>query len=412
MSSAVHWYEAAVSGKLERVDQDVPLRRAVLRGRSKNISTFKLPAGLSAIVRGKRPTLASWNVVPVKALAYRGSLDRAIEDLTDSDLPAHLAIADARTSRRLIESRRREDPYAGAALGKSRAVSDKVAAGLVSSPSAIAVRVISTLRAGAASPPSAMAKHKAAEPLAPSGSSNGPALAGRHGALARMSAALGQTAASQRVTDRTSGGAILPAIRAEVHSQSSSARLLQSVKRTRGVAGDGVHSRIESSSASAVMDVMKSVDPETGVRSQLKPPIVANGLAAAVVDPATRASSYDQSLRASEIVPRKAMRREIEGAVTQAIGVEGPPNAASRRGSASQFRTVPNLSPSHTASSDWQGGQAGMMVTLRGDVMMDGRKMGRLVATGQASTASLPTLSGSAINLRAVPIFAGTGAPL
>ena len=53
-----------------------------------------------------------------------------------------------------------------------------------------------------------------------------------------------------------------------------------------------------------------------------------------------------------------------------------------------------------------------MMVTLRGDVLMDGRKMGRLVATGQTSAASLPTLSGSAINLRAMPIFAGTSAPL
>ena len=59
-----------------------------------------------------------------------------------------------------------------------------------------------------------------------------------------------------------------------------------------------------------------------------------------------------------------------------------------------------------------QGVQAGMMVTLRGDVMLDGRKMGRMVAAGQTSAASLPTVSASAVNLRAMPVFAGTRAPL
>ena len=62
--------------------------------------------------------------------------------------------------------------------------------------------------------------------------------------------------------------------------------------------------------------------------------------------------------------------------------------------------------------ADGRSEHAGSTIALRGDVLMDGRRMGRIVAAGQASTANLPQGSASAVNLRAVPLFAGTSVPL
>ena len=56
--------------------------------------------------------------------------------------------------------------------------------------------------------------------------------------------------------------------------------------------------------------------------------------------------------------------------------------------------------------------QGGATIALRGDVMMDGRKLGRLVAAGQTNAARLPQVSASSVNLRALPIFPGTRVPL
>ena len=55
---------------------------------------------------------------------------------------------------------------------------------------------------------------------------------------------------------------------------------------------------------------------------------------------------------------------------------------------------------------------AGSVVALRGDVLMDGRRMGRLVASGQVSAANLPQVSASSVNLRASPVFSGTSVAL
>lgn len=59
------------------------------------------------------------------------------------------------------------------------------------------------------------------------------------------------------------------------------------------------------------------------------------------------------------------------------------------------------------------GADAGrmMMVSLAGDVVIDGRRLGQVAASSQASRASLPAHGPSRVNLRAVPIHPGMQIP-
>jgi len=52
------------------------------------------------------------------------------------------------------------------------------------------------------------------------------------------------------------------------------------------------------------------------------------------------------------------------------------------------------------------------VVSLRGEVVLDGRKVGQLVVKGQTGAARLPSSSSSGLNLRTMPVFSGTSAPL
>ncbi len=52
-----------------------------------------------------------------------------------------------------------------------------------------------------------------------------------------------------------------------------------------------------------------------------------------------------------------------------------------------------------------------MMVNLMGDVVVDGRRLGQVVASSQARQASLPAHGPSRVNLRAVPIHSGMQIP-
>ena len=60
-----------------------------------------------------------------------------------------------------------------------------------------------------------------------------------------------------------------------------------------------------------------------------------------------------------------------------------------------------------------QGVEAGreMIVSLMGDVVIDGRRLGQVAASSQASQASLPAHGPSRVNLRAVPIHSGMQIP-
>ncbi len=59
---------------------------------------------------------------------------------------------------------------------------------------------------------------------------------------------------------------------------------------------------------------------------------------------------------------------------------------------------------------DMEAGKV-MMVSLTGDVVIDGRRLGQVAASSQASQASLPAHGPSRVNLRAVPIHSGMQIP-
>ncbi len=121
---------------------------------------------------------------------------------------------------------------------------------------------------------------------------------------------------------------------------------------------------------------------------------------------------HDPAMAGQDVVPRRVGSPVQESMKMKNRGVARREEARAK----SDYVDEPGRAGSATRSSSGPGAapasQPGTVVSLRGDVMMDGRKMGRLVAVGQTSAASLPTVSGSAINLRALPIFAGTSAAL
>ncbi len=63
-------------------------------------------------------------------------------------------------------------------------------------------------------------------------------------------------------------------------------------------------------------------------------------------------------------------------------------------------------------AEEGSGVEAGrMMVNLMGDVVVDGRRLGQVVASSQVRQASLPAHGPSRVNLRAVPIHSGMQIP-
>ena len=97
-----------------------------------------------------------------------------------------------------------------------------------------------------------------------------------------------------------------------------------------------------------------------------------------------------------------------------------PPSNIARRSpdSADRLQARPDDTSQRREISGMQSQQshgsaagAGMVVTLTGDVIMDGRRLGLLTAASQARTASLPAHGPSRVNLRAVPIYSGAQIP-
>ena len=100
--------------------------------------------------------------------------------------------------------------------------------------------------------------------------------------------------------------------------------------------------------------------------------------------------------------PRTLQRRELG----RSVSASGPSSGFDGRSGSGETRESP-------AEGRLENGtQSTTMITLRGNVNLDGRKMGAIVAAGQISSASLPTVAASAVNLRALPIFRGTGLAL
>ena len=120
------------------------------------------------------------------------------------------------------------------------------------------------------------------------------------------------------------------------------------------------------------------------------------------------ASSQLQSLM-FEVVPR-ASGAATRGAEQLApiMSPERPPETARASDNGHGFARISDQ-PSRFEATQ---ADAGSVVALRGDVLMDGRRMGRLVASGQVSAANLPQVSASSVNLRASPVFSGTSVAL
>ena len=414
MRSAIRWFEAARSGSLKGGNQDIAFQRCVLRSASRTIDTSKLPAGLSAALRNRYPGLSSWHVVPLRGKPSNSPSERAAQELTGADRPMHMAIAETQPSRRVDGSARMSNSYSvldrsrsktasGSSpmprVGNPPAVSTGVSAAASSSAEARLPVAVEYAAAVAVTEPSVRAGLVNERPVPTEGASVAPAPTGKSGPIAL------QRAIGNKVRSSTALSASLTP-----RSQIVFKRPRDTPANASEMTLDGISSKAGSSSTS--LNLMKSSSSGRNAGSQIKAQFVINQIPVTMVGSAARAFSSDQPLQGHEVVPRRVNGALVDTRMTQAAPATASAVTASRRGHESQYQMPTDRISSHSDAAALPGGQPGMMVTLRGDVLMDGRKMGRLVATGQTSAASLPTLSGSAINLRAMPIFAGTSAPL
>ena len=91
----------------------------------------------------------------------------------------------------------------------------------------------------------------------------------------------------------------------------------------------------------------------------------------------------------------------------------GRPGAFSNGGVMQGSADSRQVAGSGAVAEGGSGTEAGrmMMVSLMGDVVIDGRRLGQVAASSQASQASLPAHGPSRVNLRAVPIHPGMQIP-
>ena len=414
MRSAVRWFEAARSGALGRSAHDVALRRCVLRSGPGAIDTSKLPAGLSAALQSRHPALSSWHVVPVKATPSKSLSERAVQDLADVGLRRRLIEAELQSSRSVDQAGSTSALHTILDNSRrSRITSQDISIKHVSGSSAASAQVQATVSSSAAPRLLAVIERAAgAEPLPRAVLNSEQRVTGRDASTASPpTKSRGPTILQRLIEDKRNGGPVL-APSSDVRSQRSSTEPPGSAVKTTDMPPADVSLGRELSSLGLGLSLRRSATSRPNVGSLIPPRIVGNHPPVAIVASVARVLSSGVLGEGHEVVPRKMNEPLRNAGGAQELGELAPAPTTAPRSYGSQYQTPSNRVPSYTDASATQGGQAGMMVTLRGDVLMDGRKMGRLVATGQTSAATLPTLSGSAINLRAMPIFAGTSAPL
>ena len=412
MGSAVRWFEAETSGQFDRAGRDLALRRCVVPSRSTVFGTSGLPGSLSAALRSTQTILSSWNVVPVRTVSPQGPMEPAVQGLTHLGVRAQPAVVEVQLSRSVTGLPRQPDPPAVVGWSRSRITSAGTLAKRPGGSSAASVAVLSTAAGSITSNPSAAMERVAAKPSVLAGLAKKQVVAGRDARLASTRSQSSHAPALQRAAGGDDDVEAESGIVAGSRSQMSSAALLAPVVKMSGAALDSASSRRGSALMMQALHPAGAAASEADVRSQIKRPILSSPIPLGMIGSATRASSYDRALWRHDVVPRRASKPGGGTVVQQAGDTSASAYRAPRRDHGRQDHAPSDRISASTGSSVGQGGQAGMMVALRGDVLMDGRKMGRLVATGQTSAASLPTSSGSAINLRAIPIFSGTGAPL
>ncbi len=411
MNSAVRWIESDTSGKLEPVNHGVALRRCVVRDGRGKTGTFRLPAGLSAALGNRAAGLSLIHVVPIKSGFPRNAMERAAQGSGGVDLLDRLA-AEVASPQRLNRPRRQASLDAAGSGDRSNTTSSEVLVKRSRRSSAASAGMISTGVVTSRSFPSAALEQVTTEPSAAPGLVEKQLTAGRGALRAVMADGPHQPSALQRAIRDDKNRGKVTTIPPSLRSQDTVTVPFGTSIKPFEAALDGVPSRRGSESAWPALEMMKAANTKFGVRSQIKPSSASSELSIAMVGIAPRASSYDRALSGRDVVPRGAINPRLPVTAARSGDTMGSTSMGSQRGRGSQYQTPPERVSSDSGSSAGQGGQAGLIVALRGEVLMDGRKMGRLVATGQTSAASLPTRSGSAVNLRAMPIFAGTGAPL
>ena len=150
------------------------------------------------------------------------------------------------------------------------------------------------------------------------------------------------------------------------------------------VAGDGTGSRISTSREGGT--TAAGIVPRRGSGASAVGPASAGGFAGGVPPGNGRAGNLQHA----------GSLRQFEG-TGLAFG-------------STQTQAATGESLSGSSASD--GAESGTTIALTGDVVIDGRKLGRISAIHQVSSASLPSRSASAVNIRALPVFAGSSVPL
>ena len=411
MTSAVHWFEAARSGALERNRQDIALRRCVLRSDPRTIDISRLPAGLSAALQSRHPGLSSWDVVPIKAKPSRSALEHVAQGSSDVGLSRRLVVAALHSSRSVDQPSLTQDLHTAVDRSRGRITSRAIPINRVNSPSLASTSMASIASNVAASGVSTATKLAVAEPSRLAGPVNEQQAASRKASTTPAPTRLRLSNVLPRlIGDKTSR---LPASDAPpiMRSLRPSAEPLENLAKTVDMTLTTGASRKKSSSAQLRSSLTRSTASRPDAGSKIKPPIIANRQPVAMTASAARILASG-SQQGHGVVPRRVIKPADDPRIAQAASTTWSAATGSPRSPKSSYQTPSAGVSSYANTSAAQAEQAGMMVTLHGDILMDGRKMGKLVATGQTSAASLPTPSGSVINLRAMPIFAGTSAPL
>lgn len=440
MKSAIRWYRDAVTGKLGRLQGHAALDRCVLRRSKDGRGGYALPAGLSALSRGRPVNQASWSGVPVRASSAAAMSAGVPEHLwADAGLPRSAAVVGMRPV--LASAKSSRSPQAQAATSKPSNVSklgaptsrwSEVARGF-GRQSAMAADSLIVNRRGvgrsslivpvaAAGPRSTMEVVAKAPLVMPAMIRVPPTMpAALRPALTMPQQ---QPAGDEKVAGSMGmgfsepaviGPAGLPSISKKRALSVSSAtngsnpmnamlRASGTTQSAQGVAPAGT----ALATSSLFMDAVNSL----AIGRPGAPQTAFSALPDGISESANGSSFRDQATSGQDIVPRKAGISARSSNRTEARDVAQRSGRASAQDGAGSTGEMGRALADPASSRMGQGTQAGMTVAVHGDVMLDGRKLGRMVAAGQTSAASLPTVSASAVNLRAIPVFAGTRAPL
>ena len=438
MRSAVRWYEDAVTGKLGRLHVHEALDRSVRKSRNRS----ELPAGLWTLSRHGPAGRTAWSGVPTR-LSRAGLPPNGSSD----DIRIHAGLPETSAAVRLTQEPVQTSPISALSrpLPGVTATRSPIAAPGASGPQrggtvqrpgqkpvVTAAPMIVSRRATAASlsaVPVAAARPSLAEQA---GSIPSAAVSALPNSSLTRSAALDAALATSLPRTSRAGQAVVGIGKP---AQGSAVAYIGMPAGSRtGVppASPGIR---RSGPADRVLQVAAGkVEPGPGglpVGTASAPPSwsaastdhLAGGLPGAgesvmsslqgkTGDPAGRSSFRDQAAGGQDIVPRRAAAPDRSGSrseVREADQRAGRTSVPLRAGSGGEPIA---MAGNRGSTGRGQAAPAATLVALHGDVMLDGRKMGRMVASGQTSAASLPTVSASAVNLRAVPIFTGTRIPL